>query len=204
MENKRIALYARTSTTDKGQDANLQLLPLREYCRARGLTIVNEYVDIGHSGAKDRRPQLDNLLHDAQKRKFDSILVWKLDRFGRSLRQLVTTLEELTSIGIGFISYQDNIDLTTPQGRLMFHIIASMAEFERELIKERVKAGIQNAQRKGIKVGRKALPELIIDKITELREQGLSIRKIADKLKLSVGAVHKTLSKMVSESGFSA
>ena len=132
----RAALYARCSTHDKGQDPELQLVPLREYCQRRGFTIAGEYVDNGISGTKERRPQLDRLFEAARKRQIDVILVWKLDRFGRSLKQLVTALEELSSLGVGFISYQDNLDLTTAQGRLMFHIIGAMAEFERELIRE--------------------------------------------------------------------
>jgi len=200
-KENRVALYARCSTHDKGQDPELQLVPLREYCQRRGFTIAGEYVDNGISGTKERRPQLDRLLEAARKRQIDLVLVWKLDRFGRSLRQLVVTLEELSTLGIGFISYQDNIDLTTPQGRLMFHIIGAMAEFERELIRERVKAGIQNAQKKGIKVGRKALPPIVEDKVREMRSEGLSMRSIAKKTKLSIGSVHKTLSKTVLESG---
>src|SRR5208283_2236564 len=143
--------YARCSTVDKGQDPELQLVPLREYCQRRGFEIAGEYVDTGVSGATDQRPQLDALLNAARKREIDHIVVWKLDRFGRSLKQLVNSLAELNSLGVGFISYQDNLDLTTPAGRLMFHIIGAMAEFERELIRERVKAGIENARRKGKK-----------------------------------------------------
>ena len=109
MEKVRAALYARCSTLDKGQDPELQLAPLREYCQRRGFTITGEYVDNGISGTKERRPQLDRLLEAARKRQIDMIIVWKLDRFGRSLKQLVMTLEELSSLGIGFISYQDNI-----------------------------------------------------------------------------------------------
>jgi len=190
----RAALYARCSTHDKGQDPELQLIPLREYCQRRGFIIIGEYVDNGISGAKDRRPQLDRLLESARKRKVDVIIVWKLDRFGRSLKQLVTVLDELSSLGIGFISYQDNLDLTTPQGRLMFHIIGAMAEFERELIRERVKAGIVNAKKKGIRVGRRRLPQITQMRVHELRQEGLPLRKISERLDISLGSVHKTLS----------
>ncbi|MCL5024825.1 MAG: recombinase family protein [Nitrospirae bacterium] len=190
----RAALYARCSTHDKGQDPELQLSPLREYCQRRGLTIAGEYVDNGISGIKDRRPQLDRLMEAARKRQIDLILVWKLDRFGRSLKQLVTALDELSGLGVGFISYQDNLDLTTPQGRLMFHIIGAMAEFERELIRERVKAGLDNAKRKGKRLGRKPLAPVMAEKVHDLRKEGLSYRTIARKLELSVGSVHKTLS----------
>ncbi|MBE0425767.1 MAG: recombinase family protein [Nitrospirae bacterium] len=196
----RAALYARCSTSDKGQDPELQLAPLREYCQRRDLAISGEYIDNGISGTKDRRPELDRLLDAARKRQVDLILVWKLDRFGRSLKQLVTALDELSNLGIGFISYQDNIDLTTPQGRLMFHIIGAMAEFERELIRERVKAGIENARRKGKRLGRKALAPIVSDKVIALRQDGFSYRDIARKLEVSLGSVHKTLSNAVPES----
>lgn len=195
MEKIRAALYARCSTLDKGQDPELQLVPLREYCQRRGFTITGEYIDNGISGTKERRPQLDRLLEAARKRQIDMIIVWKLDRFGRSLKQLVMTLEELSSLGIGFISYQDNIDLTTPQGRLMFHIIGPMAEFEREFIAERVRAGIENARRKGKKIGRKAVPPVDMAKIIDVHKQtpSLSIRQIAGTLGFKKSLVHKTL-----------
>ena len=191
----RAALYARCSTHDKGQDPELQLSPLREYCQRRGFVMAGEYVDNGVSGTKDRRPQLDGLLEVARKRQIDLIIVWKLDRFGRSLKQLVTVLDELSNLGIGFISYQDNLDLTTPQGRLMFHIIGAMAEFERELIRERVKAGLENAKRKGKRLGRKPIPPIEKEKIITLLEKdpSLSVRKIARKLDMSSGFVGRVL-----------
>jgi DNA invertase Pin-like site-specific DNA recombinase len=199
----RVAIYARCSTLDKGQDPELQLSPLREYCQRRGFTIAGEYVDNGISGTKERRPQLDRLLEAARKRQIDMIIVWKLDRFGRSLKQLVNALEELSSLGIGFISYQDNLDLTTAQGRLMFHIIGAMAEFERELIRERVKAGLENARRKGKRLGRKPIAPIDIDKAIRLHTQEplLSIRAIAGKTKLSksyIGRILKEKMSMVS------
>jgi DNA invertase Pin-like site-specific DNA recombinase len=206
----RAALYSRCSTHDKGQDPQLQITPLREYCHKRGFTIVEEYVDNGISGIKEKRPQLDRLLEAARKRQIDVILVWKLDRFGRSLKQLVMSLEELSSLGVGFISYQDNLDLTTPQGRLMFHIIGAMAEFERELIRERVRAGLDNARRKGKRLGRKPVPPIDIVKIIDAHKQNpsLSIRQIADTLGLKKSLVHKTLVNfkggLLDEWGFAA
>jgi len=192
----RAALYARCSTHDKGQDPELQLVPLREYCQRRGYTIASEYVDNGVSGSKDRRPQLDRLMDAARKRQIDVVLVWKLDRFGRSLKQLVTALDELSSIGIGFVSYQDNIDLTTAQGRLMFHIIGAMAEFERELIKERVKAGLENARRKGVRLGRKPVPPIDRQKILDAHAEhpDLSVSALATITKAKRSSVYKTLS----------
>ena len=196
----RAALYGRCSTSDKGQDPELQLVPLREYCQRRGFTISGEYVDNGISGTKERRPQLDRLIEAARKRQIDLVIVWKLDRFGRSLKQLVMALEELSSLEVGFISYQDNLDLTTPQGRLMFHIIGAMAEFERELIRERVKAGIENARRKGKKIGRKPAAPVDIEKAIQLHKQdpSLSVRVIANKTKLSKSLVGKVLKEQLS------
>lgn len=210
MEKVRAALYARCSTLDKGQDPELQLVPLREYCQRRELIIAGEYVDNGISGTKDHRPQLDRLLDAARKRQIDLIIVWKLDRFGRSLKQLVIALEEISNLGVGFISYQDNLDLTTAQGRLMFHIIGAMAEFERELIRERVKAGIDNARRKGKRIGRKAIPPVDMAKIVDAHKKAptLSIRKLAESLGFKKSLVHKTLvnfrSGMLEECGLAA
>ena len=127
----RAAIYARVSTANNLQDPTMQTRELREYCERRGWTVAGEYVDVGISGTKERRPELDRLLADAHRRRFDTILVWKLDRFGRSLRHLVNTLAELEARGIAFVSLRDNLDLSTPSGRLMFQIIGAMAEFER-------------------------------------------------------------------------
>jgi DNA invertase Pin-like site-specific DNA recombinase len=206
----RGALYARCSTHDKGQDPELQLAPLREYCQRRGLTITGKYVDNGISGTKDRRPQLDRLMEAARKRQIDLILVWKLDRFGRSLKQLVVTLEELSGLGIAFLSFQDNLDLTTPQGRLMFYIIGAMAEFERELTRERVKAGLENARRKGKRLGRKPVPPVDMARVIEVhqKEPGLSIRRLAGLLGMKKSTVQKTLvdfrAGLLDECGFAA
>src|SRR5215470_15919943 len=144
-----VALYARVSTLDKGQDVNLQLNELRDYSERRGWKIAGEYVDNGVSGAKESRPELNRLMADAKKRKFDAIAVWKLDRFGRSLKHLVLTLADLESLGIAFVSLRAGFDLSTPSGRLMFQIIGAMGEFERNLIRERVRAGMAHAKAKG-------------------------------------------------------
>jgi len=186
---RRIALYARVSTTAGQQDPEMQLRELREYAKNRELTITDEYID-RMSGSKDVRPALNRLMADATKRKFDAVLVWKLDRFGRSLRHLVNALAELEALGISFISLRDNLDLTTPAGRLMFQIIGAMAEFERALIQERVKAGLRNAKAKGRRLGR---PPAIVDreKICALRDSGTSWRAIAEKLGIGVGTAHR-------------
>lgn len=210
MITERAALYGRCSTHDKGQDPELQLSPLREYCQRRGFTVAGEYVDNGISGAKDRRPQLDRLLDAARKRHIDIIVVWKLDRFGRSLKQLVTALDELSALGVGFISLSDNLDLTTAQGRLLFHIIGAMAEFERELIKERVRAGLDNARRKGRRLGRRPVPPVDMAKVISLhrKDPSLSVRRLADALGMKKSTVQKTLTDfragILDECGFVA
>src|SRR6266480_849414 len=147
----RVALYARVSTLH-GQDPELQLSELREHAIRRGWTVYRDYVDRGVSGSRESRPALNQLLIDAQRRRFDAIAVWKLDRFARSLKHLVNSLAEFEALGVAFISLRDNLDLTTPSGRLMFQIIGAMAEFERSLIVERVKAGMRNAQAKGKRI----------------------------------------------------
>jgi DNA invertase Pin-like site-specific DNA recombinase len=190
MTANRVALYSRVST-HHGQDPELQLRELREYAEARGLTIVQEYTDVGFSGSKDSRPALNQLMADARRRRFDSVLVWKLDRFGRSLRHLVNALAELEALGVAFVSFRDNLDLSTPSGRLMFQIIGAMAEFERSLIQERVKAGLRNARAKGKKLGR---PRTAIDesRVEKLRDAGASWRAIAAEMGVGVGTVHRT------------
>ncbi len=144
------------------------------------------------SGAKDSRPELNRLMADAGQREFDAVLVWKLDRFGRSLKHLVNALAEFEALGIAFISLKDNLDLTTPAGRLMFQIIGAMAEFERSLIQERVRAGLRNAKAKGRLLGRPAV-EADAAEVVRLRDQGLSMAAIARQLGVSVGTVHNRL-----------
>src|SRR5947208_3474894 len=158
MKGNRVAVYARVSTANHGQDPELQLRETREYAASRGWVIAKEYTDVA-SGSKDSRPALNELMADARRRKFDAVVVWKLDRFGRSLRHLVNALAELESNGVAFVSLRDNLDLSTPSGRLMFQIIGAMAEFERALIQERVKAGLCHARSKG-KIGR---PRVAVD-----------------------------------------
>ena len=133
----RAAIYARVSTNN-GQDPHMQIRELREYCERRGWEIAGEYVDAGVSGAKEHRPQLDVLLAACRKRRVDAVVVYRYDRFARSLRQLVNALEEFRSLGIEFISLHEGVDTSTPNGRLVFGIFASIAEFERELIRDRV------------------------------------------------------------------
>ena len=172
---KRAALYARVSTQN-GQNPEMQLAELRSYCERRGLEIAGEYVDNGVSGAKERRPHLDRLLADCRRRMVDAVVVYRYDRFARSLRQLVNALEEFRALGIDFISLHEGVDTSTPNGRLVFGIFGSIAEFERELIRDRVKSGLAHAKAKGKRLGR---PRRVVDssKITRLRPPacGLSI-----------------------------
>ncbi len=196
----RAALYARVSTLS-GQNPEMQLSELREYASRRGWAIANEYVDRGVSGAKESRPALNRLMADAYRRKFDAVLVWKLDRFARSLKQLVNALAEMEALGVAFVSLRDNLDLSTPSGRLMFQIIGAMAEFERALIQERVRAGLRHARAQGKRLGRPGV-KVEVKRIRELRAHGASLRAIARQLGLGLGTVHRALparSKTVSK-----
>jgi DNA invertase Pin-like site-specific DNA recombinase len=184
VSNLRVALYGRVSTLDKGQDVNLQLNELREYGERRGWTIMGEYVDNGVSGAKESRPELNRLMADAKKRRFDVVAVWKLDRFGRSLKHLIMTLADLESLGIAFVSLRDGFDLSTPSGRLMFQVIGAMGEFERNLIRERVKAGMAHAKAKGRRLGR-ARVHVDMALVAARKANGESLRAIARDLGVS-------------------
>src|SRR5882762_267699 len=187
----RVALYARVSTLNN-QDPEMQLAELREYAGRRGWEVVEEFTDQGVSGCKESRPALNRLMSDACRRRFDAILVWKIDRFGRSLKHLVNALAELAALGVAFVSLRDNLDLSTPSGRLMFQLIGAMAEFERALIQERVRAGIRNARVKGKQLGR---PRVIVDasRIIDLRTQGLSWAEIKAEMGVSPGTVRTRL-----------
>ncbi len=188
---EQVALYARVSTSNN-QDPEMQLRELREYAARRGWRITEEYVDNGVSGSRESRPALNRLMADACSRRFDAILVWKIDRFGRSLRHLVNSLAELAAFGIAFISLRDNLDLSTPSGRLMFQIIGAMAEFERALIQERVRAGLRNARAKGKRLGR---PRVVVDgsRILSLRAQGRSWANIVAETGVGKGTAQRAL-----------
>ena len=186
----RIGIYARVSTKD--QSCELQLRDLRTYCAARGFEPAGEYVDVGQSGAKESRPELNKLMEDARKRKFDVIVVWRFDRFARSTRHLLLALEEFRSLGIQFISYQENMDTSSPLGQALFTIVSAVAQLERDLIRERVSAGIQNARANGKKLGRPR-SEVDRERIQELKAQGQSLRQIATKLGVGYGTVRERL-----------
>ena len=180
----RVGIYGRISTLDKGQDAELQLVPLREYAQARGWTIHKEYVDDGISGAKERRPALDQLMADAKRRLFDAVFVWRFDRFARSTRHLINALHEFRHLGITFISHQENFDTSSPVGEAMFAVIGAMGQLERDIIRERIKAGVALARTRGKQLGR---PRKVFhrDNVEQLRAQGLSFRQIGKQLGIS-------------------
>jgi len=186
----RVALYARASTGK--QETENQMPDLREYATQRGFEMTGEYVDSGVSGTRDSRPALNRLMLDAKQRKFDAVLVWKLDRWGRSLQHLVNSLAELQAIGVQFISFRDGLDLSTPAGRLQFHIVSAMAEFERSLIVERTKAGLRRARRQGKHIGRPAA-DLDLDKVRKMQNAGMSLRTIAAKVGWSPSLLCKRL-----------
>jgi len=190
----RAAIYARVSTVNAGQDPTMQTRELREYCERRGWTVSGEYVDAGISGAKDRRPELDRLMADAHKRRFDVVAVWKFDRFARSVTHLLRALDTFRVLGVEFVSLSESLDTATPAGRMVFTVLGAVAELERSLIAERVRAGLRNARAKGKRLGR---PRVIVDhaRIDALRAQGRTVREIASELGYSRGLVHKTLAK---------
>jgi len=187
---KRIAIYARVSTTDQSTES--QLLDLRRYTRERGWTIFKEYCDNGISGTKDSRPALNELMNSAKKRRFDVVLVWRFDRFARSTKHLILALEEFRNLGVDFVSYQENIDTSSPLGSAIFTIISAVAQLERDIIAERVKAGLRRAKENGKKLGR---PKVEVDgeAIQRLRSEGLSLRAIARKMRVSRTTISEIL-----------
>ncbi len=190
MEDKRVAVYVRVSTKD--QSIDMQLNDLERYTNEREFNIFRTYKDNGVSGTKETRPALSELMNDAKKRKFDTVLVWRFDRFARSTKHLVTALYEFRNLGIDFISYHENIDTSSPLGEAIFTIISAMSKLERDIIAERVKGGLRKARANGKRLGR---PKSAVDtdKVIEYRNQNKSIRQIARELNLSKGAVQRTL-----------
>jgi len=167
------------------------LLPLREYATARGFEIVSEYVDV-ISGSKDSRPELARLMADAAKRRLDAVAVWKFDRFARSTRHLVTALEQFNALGVDFISLSESIDTSTPMGKMVFTVLAAVAELELSLIRERVVMGLERAKAQGKQLGRPMI-EANEEQLLTLSEQGLSSRQIAKQLSLSPNTVLRRL-----------
>jgi DNA invertase Pin-like site-specific DNA recombinase len=185
-KNLRAGLYVRVSTEDRGQDPETQLRPLREYAERRGFVVVGEFVDHA-SGTTETRPQYQKLLEVVRKRGLDVVLVWRYDRFARSTRALVNALGEFKARRVAFISYQENVDTTTPQGELVFGMMANLAQFESALIGERVKAGMARAKAQGKRTSRPPIPEATRRKIAELHAQGASIKQIAKRLEIAYG-----------------
>jgi len=194
---KTVAIYARVSTLD--QNCEVQLQDLRRFAGQR-FAPYREYIDVGVSGAQRRRPQLDLLVKDARKRLFDVVLVWKFDRFARSLKHLIESLDEFSSLGIDFVSYTEGVDTTTPTGQLLFHIVGAVAQFERDLISERVRAGLAHARAMGKHIGR---PRAQVDlaAVRDLRAKGNSLRVIATTLGLPVSRVRRALAQVVPAAG---
>jgi DNA invertase Pin-like site-specific DNA recombinase len=193
--NIRVAIYARISTTGHGQDIGLQVDELNRIAKQRGWNIAGAYLDEGVSGSKASRPALNKMLGDAQAGLFDLVLVWKLDRLGRSLKHLLGLLDELTSWNIGFVSARDaGIDTTTPSGRLMIQMLGAFAEFERALIKERVTAGVRRAQAQGVHCGRPVV-NLDLKPIRTLLAAGHGLKFIAKALGVSRSTLRRRLTE---------
>jgi len=186
----KIALYARVST--EGQDPEVQLAALRAHATQRGWEIVEEFVDHGFSGAKERRPALDRLIKAIWTGQFQAVLVWRFDRFARSVKHLLTALEQFRALNVHFISLQEQFDTSTPIGHAMFTIIGAMAQLERDIIREWVKAGLAQARAKGVRLGR---PTVRIDPaaLALLQDQGLPLPEIARQLRCSRSTVKRRL-----------
>ncbi|WP_148278303.1 recombinase family protein [Salinibacter ruber] len=186
-ENRRAALYARVSTTDDRQNPETQLQRLRDYADRRGFSVADEYVDAA-SGRNTDRPEYQRLMDDARQRAFDVVIVWRYDRLARSTQALISSLKEFQALGIGFISHQEQIDTTTPQGEMVFGFIASLAQFESSLISQRVKAGMQRAKEEGTRIGRPPIPEEKQEEIQKLyTEEDVSISQIAERVGVAYG-----------------
>lgn len=199
----RVAIYARVSTLNHGQDVGLQTRELRQFAEARGWTVAGEYIDAGVSGAKDSRPELNRLMADAHKRRFDVVCVWRFDRFARSVSHLLRALENFKALGIDFVSFSEQMDTSTPAGKMVFTVLGAVAELERSLTVERVRAGLRNARAKGKTLGR---PRVAVDtaKIASLRTSGASWQTITCQLGISAGTAKRAfynLSKNPSRSG---
>jgi DNA invertase Pin-like site-specific DNA recombinase len=187
---QRAAIYARVSTTNHGQDVTLQTRELEQFAQARGWHVVGQYLDMGVSGAKDSRPELNRLMADAHRRKFDVVVVWKFDRFARSVSHLLRALETFNALGVAFVSLSEQMDTTTPTGKMVFTVLGAVAELERSLIAERVRAGLRNAVAKGKRLGR---PRRVVDvhRVASLRARGLGWKKIAGELGVGVGTLYR-------------
>ena len=195
----RLAIYARCSTAE--QTVDHQLDGLREYAQARQLQVVEEYLDHGVSGAKAQRPALDRLLADAHRRRFDAVLVWKLDRLGRSLSHLIRLVDTFGSLGIDLVSLGDpGLDTTSPHGRLLFSVMGAVAEFERDLIRERTRSGVAAARRRGKRLGRPRV-HVPLAQAERLLASGRSVTTVAQELGVSRATLRRALAKNVCSAG---
>ena len=192
----RAALYARVSTKDKGQNPAVQLGELRQYCESRGWTVAAEYVDLGVSGAKESRPELNRLMADSKTGKMDVVVVYKFDRFARSLRHLHKALDTFNQSHVSFVSKSEQVDTTTPAGRLLFSVIGAVAEFERDVISERVKSGMAYAKSQGKRVGGSKPKPIDESELIRLHAQGRTLRQIAREMDLSAGTVYVRLNQL--------
>lgn len=192
----RAAIYLRVSTND--QTTENQRLVLEEAAKRSGWEIVEVYEDQGVSGSKGRnnRPAFNRLCHDASRRKFDVVMAWSVDRLGRSLQDLVGFLSDLHATNVDLFLHQQGIDTTTPSGKAMFQMMGVFAEFERSMIQDRVKAGLDRARAAGVKLGRPSVTANVRDKVLAAREKGISLRKIATNVGVSVGTVHGILKEI--------
>jgi putative DNA-invertase from lambdoid prophage Rac len=188
----RAGLYARVSTHDQ-QTLPMQLAAMRQYVRKRGWTVAIEVQEVA-SGAKER-PERQRLIDAAKRRDVDAIVVWRLDRWGRSVADLVTTLHDLTTVDVGFISLNEALDLTTPSGRALAGMLAVFAEFERDILRDRVRAGIAQARKEGKPHGRPKTAAKLVGQMRELRKEGVSNRKIAERLGVSRTSVIRLLGR---------
>ena len=177
----RAAIYGRVSTSGHGQDVGLQLDELRQVAMQRGWQVVGEFSDEGISGGKQSRPALDKLMAAARSGKIDVIAVWRFDRFARSTQHLLTALEEFRVLNVSFVSVREQVDTTTPMGKVLFTLIAAIAEFERELIQERVRAGVARAQAAGTHCGRPRV-DMDVRPALALLEKGHSLTQVAKML----------------------
>jgi len=189
----RAIIYTRVSTRD--QNPEMQLTDLRDYCQARKLKVVKEYVDYG-SGVKNDRANYLAMLDDARKRKCDCVIVWKFDRFARSTKELVNALEEFKSLGVDFISYKENIDTSSPAGKVLFTLISAFAEFEREILRERVVAGMDKAREKGKRIGRPPITKYQRNEIIKLKSVGLNYKQILKKVKISKSSYYEIIKQL--------
>lgn len=188
---ERAALYLRVSTPD--QRVDLQLAGLRQLARQRGWNVIGEFTDHGYSGSKTKRPQLDQMLAQVNKGKVDLVAVWKMDRLGRSTRDLLNLMEELRVRNVGLVSVQESLDTSSPTGRFFFTMIAMFSEVEKEWLRERTLAGLAAARARGVRLGRKPV-EVDVAQALHLRSQGRSIRQIARSLGVGATTVYRAIS----------